>query len=311
MDTVTWEAFKEWDDGRIAELVRTQNYPRLGVYIPDGTRRLTLALSTCPAEGLAFYQTAVNIAEELLLRRLEDFFNTGLWGLVLPLFSRQVLQRSEAYFRYFAMPALQRLTQAPLWLSFYERYDVQVYFYGLQGLLGTNFGTELQAWAETLQRVTAVHQGHILCLGVGGSSVLGEDSLMVSGAPDLQACRRAFYGLDLPSADFALMTGQFGGLGALPLFLCDGKTALYVMPAPGLLLSAHGWRKILYDLLFQRRGQEVYPFSLEERLALRHLYQQGAELILGLGERLNGVWIARELQDAETTSSFRPAGDQK
>ncbi len=308
---ILWEDFQQWDDGHIAELVHTRNYPRLGVYVPDGTRRLTLALTDCPPDGAEFYRAALNLIEGRFLQQLEMFFTTGVWGLVVPLFSRRVLARSDTYLRDFAEPVLQKLTQSRLWLDFYERHEVRVCFYGLQGLPETEFRARVGAWAEHLQAITSEHARHSLCLGVGGSAILGEDSARLDGSLELPDLREAFYGAALPMADFVIMSGKFGGLGALPPFICDGDTAFYIVPVPGLLLGAKGWRAILYDLLFQRQAQEAYPLTQAERLALRRLYEQNADSVIGTGQVLNGIWVARELQTGDFKAFSRTLGAQR
>ncbi len=305
-----FETFMGLERAQLAERIRAQGFPRLGVYIPDGTRRLTLAMSDCPASGSAFFQAALELSERYLYQQLMRFFESGLWGMVVPLFSQRVLSRSEAYAREFALPALEKLTCSPAWLDFYHTHGLQVHFYGVQNLQGDAFWDAPRAWMAALQEVTQHHTAGVLCLGVGGSPVLGEDALAVAGCPDLDVCSQRLYGVALPRADFVIMTGKMGGLGALPPFICDGETALYLMPAPGFLLSESGWRAILYDLLYQRHAEEIYPLNADERRALGVVYQQGADVILGLGERHYGLWMARELYATVKTRSDLGEGDQ-
>lgn len=289
-----FDGFMSLSREQLANLIREQHFPRLGVYIPDGTRRLTLALRDCPPDGPEFFHTSTQLALELFFQQMERFFGSGLWGLIVPLFSYRVLNRSETYAKAFVFPILSALTQEANWLELYAKYQLQVRFYGWQNLKSMPLWEPVCSWMEALQERTMHNTGGVLCLGVGGSPVLGEDAMLVAGVP-AEARLLTFYGVDLPRADFILMSGKLGGVGSLPPFVCDGDTALYLMPAPGLLLDEKTWRQLLYDLLFERHDPEIYPFTAEQRAALRTLYQRGKGVIFGLGERHYGLWIAREL----------------
>lgn len=304
--SLTWNEFAVWSPAQVAALIKSLQFPQLGVYVPDGTRRLTLALTNPPAGTFEFYQAALTLAEELLLQQLHRFFASGLWGLLVPLFSRHVLARGDTYCRDFVLPALQRLTCSDRWRAFYQTYGIRLRFYGVAGLDNGPLWDEVRSWMETAQSATAQHAEHILLIGVGGSPRLGEDAAACTDrTATTEAKILALYGEPLPVANFVIIGGKLGGLGALPALLCDGDTALYLMPTPGLLLTETGWRKILYDLLFQRQETAYDTLSLAERQALGELYRQGSDLIYGLGQRQWGLWLPQELYAAVTTAGKR------
>ncbi len=304
--TPSWEEFAAWTPAQVAAWVAACRFPRLGIYVPDGTRRLTLALTDETPGTPGFDQAALTLAEGLLRQQLQRCFASGLWGLVVPLFSRRVLSRGDEYCRHFVLPALQRLTGAEDWLAFYQEQGVRLRFYGTAVLESSPRWDEICSEMAAVQTATASQTEHLLLIGVGGSPLLGEDAIALTGAAEpLERKVQALYGEPLPPADFVLIGGKMGGLGALPSLLCDGDTALYLMPVPGLLLSETGWRRILYDLLFQRRETEYRALSADERRALRELYQQGAGLIYGLGQPRWGLWLPQELYAAVTTAGKR------
>lgn len=295
----TSSEFTAWRAEDIAHLVQEEGFPKLGVCIIDGTRRLTLATTeTNPAEP-EFYQAALQLTGDLTMRLIEGFFVLGLQGLVLPLFSQRVLSRGDRYRRDFAVPALQTLTRAAHWKEFYQEHGIRVRFYGPWEAVSLSLGmSEAVEWIGEIQQDTSSHRQHTLAFGVGGSPCLGENAAqtVLGGGASRQEWVQALYGVSLPVADFVLLGGQMAGLGALPPWLCDGDTALYILPVPTLLLSKAGQRRIFFDLLFQRRQSELKPLTIEGRERLRSVYRRGSETIWGIGEQIEGVWLPREIE---------------
>lgn len=303
---IAQDAFLKMPAQEIARLIRELKRPRLGAFVPDGSRRLVLAFSETTPDSEDFYRLSATLPAQYLLESLKVFFSHGLPILLVPILSSSVLKRGHRYSRLTALTGLELLFSSDDWWQFYQEYDVRVRVYGDLSLLANSECEPALAWIETMVARTAVHEFHTLYFAIGEPPTLGEGIAEMGVRfwqengrfPTLSEQICYYYGEPLPTADFFIMTSKMSGLGALPRFLVNGDTEAYFLPSAGAMgLNAHTWRLILYDMLFARVGlngkyvQEV--MSAEERAALSAVYRDDAQTVIGLGEQIGKVWVAK------------------
>jgi hypothetical protein len=305
----TQEDFFKADASEIADYVVKIGGPKVGVFVPDGNKRLILACTDLSTDSEAFYtQLAVEPVRQAL-SNLRVFFGHGLPTLVVPLFSRSVLDRRSPRYRQLTALKMMRLLftdeEGDDWLDFYERYSVRVRVYGEREQL-TDAERECIAHVEDVTRENQVHR---LFFGIGGEPVIGLDVALAGSRFYQERGRKPagdddlvifYYGEKIEPADFFIMSSKFSGLGALPGLICDSDTQVYFLSGPGVsALTERTYRAILYDLLFMRSEQadgQCYPLSLQQRAELQGWYQAHGGEVIGLGRRIGNVWVP-ELSD--------------
>lgn len=302
--TLNQETFLSLSIEEIVEIVKSENRPRLGIFVPDGSRRLVLAFTEAEPGTEEFYRLSATLPAQYLLESLKVFFDHGLPTLMVPILSRSVINRGSGYRLWTVLEGLKLLFHSKEWADFYDKYDICVNVYGEPERLENTESKDALAWIkETIHR-TSNNQSHRLFYAIGEAPVLGEDIAQLGidfyrehgQTPTLKEQILHYYGEDLPLADFFIMNSKISGLGALPRFLSNGDTAAYFLPAAGSIgLNNHTYRLILYDLLFERNGlQAEYTQSNSsptQRKALKAFYQKSQHKVIGLGHRISNSWV--------------------
>jgi hypothetical protein len=305
----TREDFFKADASEIADYVVKIGRPKVGVFVPDGNRRLILAYTDLPPDSEAFYTKLAEDPASSLLSNLYVFFDHGLSTLMVPLFSCSVLKRGSAYRRLTALEAMRLLFTAEDgsgWPRFYKEYGVRVRVYGDRNrLAGTECAPALE-WITRVEAATQEHQAHHLFFGIGGEPLVGLGAARAS----IRFCREYereptkdelvsfYYGEKIETADFFIMSSKLSGLGALPELICGSDTQVYFLSGPGVSsLTVQTYRAILYDLLFMRSEQAEdrgYLLSAQQRTELKIWYQEHGEEVIGLGRRIGNVWLPNQ-----------------
>ena len=295
--------FLEMSPGAIADFVTRVGRPKLGVFVPDGSRRLVMSLTETQADTDAFRRLCATLPAYYLLKSLKVLFDHGLPKLMVPILSRSVLGRGSDYRLHTVMEGLRLLFSSEEWLAFYDQYDIRVRVYGETELLAQSECSEALTWIESASQRTSSHNARRLFFAIGESPRLGAGIAEAGIAlfrelgrsPTEQELIEAYYGEDLPTADFYIMSSKLSGMGALPRFLVDGDTEAYFLPCAGAMgLHADTYRVILYDLLFERTGLRnpgKHALSSEDRYALRSYYDEVIGKVIGLGRRIGNVWV--------------------
>lgn len=301
---ISQDTFLKIPAQEVANLIESHKRPRLGIFVPDGSRRLVVSLTNITSSNDNFYRLSAQLPAQHLLDSLQVFFSHGLSILLVPILSNSVLNRGENYARLTALTGLELLFASDTWSEFYRQYDICVRTYGnLSTLVGTVCEPALD-WIETTKQQTAENRSHTLFFAIGESPILGDgiaemglNYFQANGRlPTLQEQIEHYYGELLPPADFFIMTSKMSGMGALPRFLTNGDTEIYFLPSAGAVgLNIHTWRLILYDLLFERislQGDYVQKdTTTEDRAALRSYYQKNEKTVIGLGQKIGQTWV--------------------
>lgn len=302
---ISKEQFLELSIPQIREVLLDINRPRLGVFVPDGTRRLVIAYSDLKPNTPEFYRYAAELPAGHLRESIQTFFNYGLPSLIVPILGRSVLSRGNDYQQYTLLHGLRLLFHSKEWSEFYQRNQVRVRVFGHKEQLIGTFCEEALEWINETEKYTEGQQLHLLLYGIGESPIVGEEAAWSATqlykqnhcSPSREELIRFYYGELLPSADFFIMTSKMSGMCALPNLLVDGDTEIYYLPTM-TGLNDETYRLILYDILFERSalrsGIAEFDITPENRAALRRSYEQLSHQIIGLGFSVGKIWVMKQ-----------------
>jgi len=292
----------------ILAIVQRESRPKVGVFVPDGSRRLVLAFTDAKPGTEEFYRLSATLAAQYLLKGLKVFFEHGLPTLLVPILSRSVLNRGKDYRFFTVLEGLKLLFKSNVWMKFYNDYDVRVKVYGEPQRLGGTECEEALEWIKITCQQTSSHRSHTLFFAIGESPVLGQD-IANSGiefykrygrVPTFEEQIQEHYEENIEPADFFIMTSKMSGMGALPRFLVNSDTEVYFLPAPGAFgLNTKTYRQILYDLIFIRKdlrfniGNYDNVWNREHSITLQKHYQQTAHFVIGLGRGIGNIWVPK------------------
>jgi hypothetical protein len=303
--TGSLEWFLKLPQNEICEILRNAGRPNLGIFVPDGSRRLTLAYTKFEPDTSDFLTAVARLPAKFLFQTIHTFFEYGLPILFIPILGRSLFNRGAKYQQFALLEGLRIIFGTREWKNFYEEYDIRVRVYGDPLCLkGTPCELALE-WIERICQSTKNHQSFSLYYAIGESSIVGEKSAINAlrffqqnhRIPTLQEQIEFYYGELLPSADFFMMTSKMSGMGAMPDLLVNGDTEIYYLPT-AMGLTDRSYRLILYDLLYSRSplraGLEKFDISTKNRKILRSAYESSANSVVGLGFSIGKIWVMKE-----------------
>jgi tuberculosinol/isotuberculosinol synthase len=292
-----FQTFLKLSNDEVSQIVRNTG-PKVCVFPINGTRRWFL-LEHGDETGDDPIAAYMDIASQNHIGLYKLFFDHGIDTLLTPVFGPDLLLRGDEYIQRIGAGGLARLASDPLFLDFYDAYQVRVRFYGAyrKSLRGTPLAFLSELFDQATEQ-TKIHQRFRLFFGVFAQDAtnriaeLAVDYFKKHGrAPQKAALVEGYYGEAIPPVSL------FIGFDRLSVFdyplLNTGAEDLYFTVAPSPYLTAGQLRKILFDHLYTRRHPEpeYTEMSPEEIEALRDFYHLNQDVILGTGELKSGVWI--------------------
>jgi len=183
-------------------------------------------------------------------------------------------------------------------LSFYQKNDVRVHFYGdfRREFEGTPY-TSLSSLFDALTKKTANNKSHRLFYGVFGSDAtaaiagLSVQYYQKTGhIPTRRDLIELYYGEYIEEASLFIGFEKFTVFD-YPM-LGKGEESLYFTVAPSLYMDEHQLREILYDHIYLRPLEEPDYSTLtgEDIAMMHHYYQLNREMTFGVGRVRAGIW---------------------
>lgn len=297
----------------ILDLVKRKGRPRVGVFVPDGNRRLVLATTNLQEDTPEFFNELIYKQTSAYLDTLDIFFSHGLATLFLPLFSRSVLSRSSSYIQWVAVETIKFICMNEQCLNFYQSRNIRIRAYGDISVVNGTALSKAKNWIAEVQDYTERNTTHTIYIGIGGEPVVGDDTAKSAiqyyknfhQEPSQEELINFMYGQSVAPADFFIMSTKLAGLGALPGLICGHDTKVYYLPAPGVIAFNKGtYRMILYDLLFRNPDTKFYRLSDEERKQLNSWYVGHSNQVLGTGKLIGSVWIPQCYDDGIAMNDY-------
>ena len=299
---VSLEWFLNLSTDSVIEILKEFGYPQLGVFVPDGSRRLTLAYTPYDPQSDEFYVASASLPAKYVLQSIQTFFDYDLPNLLVPILGRSIIKRGIKYQSLTLLEGLRILFQSEATREFYLKNQIQIHVYGRLEVLEDTVCSPAIEWIEVACEITSSCQKHKLFYAIGESPIVGEDAahwaasfaLKYNRVPTKEEQILAYYGETLPPADFFIMTSKMSGMGALPSLLVNGDTEIYYLPTL-MGLNDRNYRLILYDILYNRSAlrQGISGFDIEKpnRLLLQQTYESLINEIVGIGFDVGKVWI--------------------
>lgn len=293
------EKFLNLPTEKAANIVRASG-SKVVVFPINGTRRWFM-LEYGDQEFDDPVTAYMDIAMQRHIELYKMFFDHGVDTLLTPVIGPEILATREGYMQKIGAEGLARIVTHPIFLSFYEEYDVRVRFYGdyrshfvntpyeqlsnlFDGIAETTghnnrfrlffgaFADNLNSTAEVAELAIAYYKKH-------------------GQTPDRKTIVEMYYG------EYVEKANLFIGFDRLATFdyplINSGEEDLYFTVAPSSYMTELQLRTILYDHLFSRRVKEVEHISLppQELLPLSNYYRSNTLTTIGVGRLLDGTWI--------------------
>jgi hypothetical protein len=300
---ISKEEFVALPAKEITRIVKQKGKPKVGIFVADGNRRMTMALTGLSEDSEDFYSEYVRLFTEKFMENLKVFYSHGLDTLIVPLISPTILNRSQNYVNLAINGLLQALFKSDKWLTFYKENDIRVRTYGNPGhLQGTQCQKGVQ-WIQDIKTQTSHHKTHTLFYGFLSNNPGGMESVNLAvefyqlhrRKPTPSEMKEMYYGENLAEADFFIMSTKIAGAGALPPLISTKKTGMYFLPIPGVMgLTREIYREILYDLLYCRPNGPIKKYGnddLKDMETLKKYFSPNEPTIIGPGKRVGKFWV--------------------
>ena len=225
------------------------------------------------------------------------FFEHGIETLLVPSFGPDLLERGEEYMQ-IAAEGFNRLTVHPLFLKFYEDYEVQVRFYGdyRKYFKDTPYAYLIDQFEAITQKTLDNTKG-VLFFGLFAHDA--SESVAQIGidfyrehkrAPSKKEIVEKYYGRYVDPVDIFIGFDKFSAFD-MPL-IAVGEEDLYFTVSPTLYMTETQLRTILYDHMYSRKNidEQYSTKSGEDWETMRRFYDSHQEKTLGVGTKIGEIW---------------------
>lgn len=294
MDTQT---FQQLPTNKIAELVQ-QAGQKVCVFPQNGTRRWFILNHGFPTKETF----ATQYLEKTTQRQAElcqMLFAHGLHSLLIPIFSKYLISRGEAYVQ-MAVEGMVSVCQHPDLRKLYREQRVQVKVYGdyESCFANTPYAYLIEMFQE-LEEETASNDQYRLWWGIcaqDSTETVAQLSVAYYKAngrlPDKQTLIQQYYGTNLEPVDIYIGSGKPRAFD-MPL-VTTGREDLYFTVTPSLALNQTQLRHILYDHLYARQKststyEQMQPQDWQN---LEAFYNANQDHVIGIGAKQQewGIW---------------------
>ena len=289
---ISLEEFQNLPTEEVARLVRAAG-PKVCVFPINGTRRWFM-LEHPPQSTKDLASAYLELMTECYARIFQLVFEHGVDTLLTPIFGPDLMERGEDYTRV-AVEGLTRLTNYPLFLDFYETYEVRLHFYGdyRKFLDPTPYAYLSDLFTEATAR-TLKHKRHRLFVGLfahDATENVAEIAVRFyqehGHLPNKRQVVETYYGEFVKPVDFFIGFDRPAAFD-MPL-IATGSEDLYFTVAPSPYLEAHTLRTILYDHLYLRHVDEssYAELSSDDQCQMAEFYTLNRHSVLGVGRQDN------------------------
>ena len=294
---ISFEQFLALPTKDVAALVNT-NGNKVVVFPVNGTRRWFM-LEHGEDIGDDFFAAYMDISIKNHVHLCSMLFDHGIQTILAPVFGRELMHRGDEYTQRVGMDGLVRTATDKNYRDFFEKYNVNVRFYGdyRDVLTGTEFEDVLRSLYDVMD-ATKDNAAFNLYFGVFADEAtdtiarLSVEYYLAHGAvPDKNALIRKYYGKDVPPVSIFIGFDRFSVFD-MPL-IATGEEDLYFSISPSPYMTQHQLRAILYDHLYIRRTPEpdYTKFGNEELRWLRDYYQNNKDHAFGVGKLKFNLWF--------------------
>jgi adenosine tuberculosinyltransferase len=298
MEWMEREQFLNLPKEELCEIVHASE-TKVCVFPFNGTRRWFL-LEHAEKVRENFVQAYIEETSQGYIHTYQLLFDNGIETVVAPVFGSEILNRGEEYMQQIGA-SMALLAHHADFLSFYEKYDVRVHFYGdyRRELKETKYSYITDQFDGAAQK-TAAHKKHRLFYGVFASDATQsiaelsiQHHLQTGKTPTRRELIEAYYGEYIEKANIFIGFEKFSVFD-YPM-LNWGEESLYFTVAPSLYITEKQLRDILYDHIYLRPMKEPDYAAMPagDLQAMRQFYMDNRDAAFGIGEVHHGIWYSK------------------
>jgi adenosine tuberculosinyltransferase len=296
MTPIDRETFLNLPTAEIAKIMQGLG-PQTCVFPINGTRRWYM-LEHGQENHRDPMEAYIDITSNRHIEIYQLLFRHGIDTLITPIFGGEILNRGDEYMDKIAASGMAHLATSADFLSFYEKYDVRVCFYGdYHKQFAMTPYAHLADLFDRLGKHTAHHKKYRLCYGVFASDAtetIAELSVRFFNKTGQMPTRRdlieLYYGHYIEKANIFIGFEKFNVFD-YPL-LGWGEESLYFTVTPSLYMDNPQLRNILYDYIYLRPVQDpdYTEMPTQDFEAMRQFYAAHRDVAFGVGEMRGGIW---------------------
>jgi hypothetical protein len=291
---------------KISSIVKETGIPRVGVLIPDGTRKIGVICYSMDCESPDFEKNLFRKVNEDLMTVANTFFEHGLHTLFVPCLTNGNLKRDKDYVENAVNIGLQFILKSEPWLNFYREHKIRVKIYGDINLFEKLGYNHVLKWVEDIQEETAQNDRHVLFFGLGCSNREENDRIMDHAIdfyrvhnrkPSREELVNWYYNGPVDEVDFFIRPTIIRDSDVQPPLISGVKTQMYFPIAPFPFLDKNGIREIFYDMLYTRTismgfdNEILNGLNPEESEIVKDYYMKNRSVIFGVGKRIGDFWL--------------------
>lgn len=295
----TVEQFLLLPENDIARLLEEISGPQVCVLPVNGTRRW-FDLENKITQDENWFDEYTKIVGNKNVELYTTCLRHGITSLVLPMFGGELLNRSQEYIEA-VVNGFSQLATYPNFVSFYEREQVRVHFYGSyrEQFKGTKYAYLIEQFDAITKKTASYQKGRIFygLFADNETEHIAKIAIEIfqnqGRAPTRREMIEYYYGEYIEKANIFIGFEKFNVFD-YPL-LGWGEESLYFLPAPTLYLTQNQLRKILYDHIYLRPVQDpdYSKMKLEDFDSMRIFYKKNEDAVLGIGEIRGGIWYSK------------------
>lgn len=225
------------------------------------------------------------------------FFDHGIETLLVPSFGLDLLERGEEYMQ-IAAEGFNRLATHPLFLEFYEDYQIQARFYGdyQKHFQDTPYAYLIDQF-DLITNKTGKNKKGTLFFGLfahDASERVAQIGIQFyqehNRAPSRKEIIEAYYGIHVDDVDIFIGFDKFSAFD-MPL-VAVGSEDLYFTVSPTLYLTQTQLRTILYDHIYSRKDvdEQYSEMDADDWVRMRKFYDVHQGKTLGVGTKVGDIW---------------------
>lgn len=303
---MTKEEFMKLPTAKIKEIVIAEGLPKVGVLIPDGTRKSATILNNLNSNMDNFEEELFSKVNQKLMKVIEIMFSHGVHTLFIPSLTHGNLRRSKKYVDSAINIGLKYILKDRTWFDFYKKYDIKVRVYGDLNLFKEMGYDHIINWVNEVQEATSDHKNHKLFFGLACSNKYEIPRLIDMGIdfheqkgryPSLEEKIEMYYGELIDEVDFFIRPTILRDSDIQPPLISGNKTQMYFPVLPFIYLTKEIFREIIYDLLYLRTitfGLDNYDLNTINKIEkdiLKEYYKNNEKSVIGVGKRIGNLWI--------------------
>lgn len=304
---LTRDEFLKLSAKKMCEIVREAGRPKVGVFLPDGTRRAAIIWFGYDPEDEDFAGNYIDFELNLFMNNIEIMFEHGLPTLIIPILNHDNFKRGKKFLKNTLYPVLSQLLTSKKWMDFYKKYDINVRIYGDIEYAVKEGHKDFKDFVKFAQENTANHKSHKLFWGIAASNSMEHRRLMDLGIEFYKQHNRyptpeekvdLYYGEPIDYVDFLIRAAALRDSDLSPPIITGKKTHYYFLVISNLIsFTPKVFRSILYDLIICREkvlGMKIYSKEDIEDLDLNELkeyYKMNKHSVIGVGMNVGNFWL--------------------